>query len=177
MSVFLRFLLPLGLLALAGCDTIPTLREDKCDHGPWVEQVYRREVALYEDCGTSAACLKKRSENIEIALAAAPEEVDLHRIYQFVRRNHGPEAEEQLIEEYRRSAETRGTASDVYLYARLLRDERQKTTLFEEAVRLDDSLPWPHEALTKLYARAGDLEAAEQSRRRFLALCPTRFSL
>ncbi|MEM8993389.1 MAG: hypothetical protein AAGF23_01230 [Acidobacteriota bacterium] len=177
MSRHLYLSLPLSLLALVGCDALPSLQQDACDHGPWVEQVYGRELALWESCGTSAPCLEKRAENIEVALAAAPDEVDLHRIYQFVRKNHGPEAEKALIEEYRRRSETRGTAVDLYLYARLLSDDAQKTALYEKAVRLDDSLPWPHEALMEIYASAGDPEASDRSRRRFLELCPRRFEI
>ncbi|MEM1183025.1 MAG: hypothetical protein AAGM22_32080 [Acidobacteriota bacterium] len=177
MSQYTRLLLSLGFLVLGGCDALPSLRQDKCDHGPWVEQVYGREVALYESCGVSPACLEKRSRNIEVALAAAPDEVDLHRIYQFVRRNHGPEAEERLIEEYRQRSEKNGTAEDVFLYARLLSDDAQKIALYEKAVRLDDSLPWPHESLAVLYQRVEDPESSAQSRQRFLTLCPSRFEI
>ncbi|MEO1083737.1 MAG: hypothetical protein AAFY88_05800, partial [Acidobacteriota bacterium] len=168
----------LSLFVLTGCEAPITAAEDPCGRSPWVEQIYQQELALFESCGSSATCLYLRQENIDAALAETPDDLDLHQIYQFVRKSHGPEAEERLVEEYRHRSETRGSAADLYLYARLHSNENpQRTALLEEAARLDPSLPRTHRSLLNLYAQAGNLASADQSRRQFLALCPTEFSV
>ncbi|MEO1365796.1 MAG: TlpA disulfide reductase family protein [Acidobacteriota bacterium] len=176
MTKYLPFLLSLFLLT--GCESTPTVAEDPCGRSPWVEQVYQQELALFESCGASATCLHLRQENIDVALAAAPDDLDLHQIYQFVRTSHGPDAEKRLVEQYKHRFERRGLAADHYLYARLLgRDHPQNVALLEEAARLDPALPRVHRALLGIYADAGDLASADRARGHYLELCPTQFSV
>ncbi|MEM8993388.1 MAG: redoxin domain-containing protein [Acidobacteriota bacterium] len=177
MTKYLPFLL--SLCVLTGCESTPaTVAGDPCDRSPWAEQVYQQELALYESCGASATCLHLRQENIDVALAAAPDDLDLHQIYQFVRKSHGPDAEKRLVDEYRHRYERRGQAADHYLYARLLGgDHPQSVALLEEAARLDPALPRVHRALLGIYADAGDLASADRARGQYLGLCPTQFSV
>ncbi|MEM7516924.1 MAG: hypothetical protein AAF368_08385, partial [Planctomycetota bacterium] len=127
----------LSLFMLTGCEAPVTAADDPCGRSSWVEQIYQQELALFESCGSSATCLYLRQENIDAALAETPDDLDLHQIYQFVRKSHGPEAEERLVEEYRHRSETRGSAADLYLYARLLSNESpQRAALLEESARL-----------------------------------------
>ncbi|MEM1179671.1 MAG: TlpA disulfide reductase family protein, partial [Acidobacteriota bacterium] len=168
----------LCLSIFTGCKATPTVDEIPCERSPGVEQVYRRELALFDSCGSSPACLDRRLKNVRDSLSVAPDDVALHLIYQFVQKNHGPAAEGLLVEEYRRRATARGDAEDLYLYARLLsQDNPQRVALLEESVRLNPSLPRPHRSLLDLYSKAGEIDSAKQSLQAYLSLCPTKFGI
>lgn len=99
------------------------------------------EAKFAEKDGRPEAALRKYRE----AIAADPENVEIHRDYQNLRRKvDGPQA---VRDEYRRRRdENPKSAPAAYLYGRLLEKEELEREM-KRSIELDPEFPWPRMAL------------------------------
>jgi Tfp pilus assembly protein PilF len=103
----------------------------------------------------------------EQAIAAAPDDVDVHRAYQ----DSHPH-DEELVSTYRERVARAPDAANLYLLARVIDDDAESRVLCGRAVVTDPEAPWCYRALAWLDAKAGLFTAAEANLERFATLRP-----
>ncbi|HVR39652.1 MAG TPA: hypothetical protein VMU84_11195, partial [Thermoanaerobaculia bacterium] len=87
--------------------------------------------------------------------------VDAHRFHQDVERMQGHR--DKLIVEYRLLLNANpNSAEHHYLYGRMLPNPAESFVEFQESIRLDENLPWPHYALGYNHLAAGAFSDAMQ---------------
>ena len=103
----------------------------------------------------------------EQAIAAAPDDVDVHRAYQDTRPH-----DEALVSTYRERVARAPAAANLYLLARVIDDDAESRVLCGRAVINDPEAPWCYRALAWLDTKAGLFAAAEANLKRFATLRP-----